>query len=69
MIPRRCPKCQRLIDESEIHATDPSVNPLWAVPDLDDAETHSTPAGPNGVAGALRHPAPDAAPHGAVPAT
>lgn len=32
MIPRRCPKCQRLVEEAESIAKDPSMNPLWAVP-------------------------------------
>jgi hypothetical protein len=39
MIPRRCPKCQRLVEESESNAKDPSMNPLWAVP-AQGAETH-----------------------------
>ena len=37
MIPRRCPKCQRLVDESESLARDPATNRLWAVPTQDAA--------------------------------
>jgi hypothetical protein len=53
MIPRRCPKCQRLIDQSESVAKDPAMNHLWAVPEPHDA----------------RVPAPDGSRQGVVPAT
>lgn len=39
MVPRRCPKCQRLIDELRARANDPLVNPLWAVP-APEADEH-----------------------------
>jgi hypothetical protein len=32
MIPRRCLKCQHLVEEAESNARDPTLNPLWAVP-------------------------------------
>jgi len=40
MIPRRCSKCQHLIDEAEARAEAraASTGPLWAIPSL-DAET------------------------------
>ncbi len=45
MIPRRCPKCQRLVEQAESNARDPSMNPLWAVPSQ-GVETHGVlPAG------------------------
>ncbi|MGD0381044.1 MAG: hypothetical protein ABSC30_13775 [Acidimicrobiales bacterium] len=53
MIPRRCPKCQRLIDASESVAQDPAMNHLWAVPGPHD----------NGA------PAEDGARQGVLPAT
>ncbi len=33
MIPRRCPHCQRLVEEAEFHAIDVSVT-LSVVPDI-----------------------------------
>jgi hypothetical protein len=40
MIPRRCPSCQHLIEESgsEANVVTPSMNPLWPVPS--DAADH-----------------------------
>jgi hypothetical protein len=32
MIPRRCPKCQGLVEELAARDKDPVANPLWAVP-------------------------------------
>lgn len=69
MIPRRCHKCQGLIDEFEAHAADPSANSLWAVaaPDVSSREpvagTYSgSPAPPRG-------PSPEVQRNGVVPAT
>jgi len=39
MIPRRCPKCQHLVEEIAARAKDPVTNPLWAVPAEAVAET------------------------------
>ena len=58
MIPRRCPQCQRLVDEALARAADPSNNALWAVAAPDDAVlTHS------------RAPSIDVQRNGVVPAT
>jgi hypothetical protein len=38
MIPRRCPKCQHMIEASAAHAISPSMNPPWSVPT--DAADH-----------------------------
>jgi hypothetical protein len=43
MIPRRCPKCQSLVEASESNAMDPSMNPLWAVPAPDAARHEALP--------------------------
>ncbi|HEY5024516.1 MAG TPA: hypothetical protein VII76_06040 [Acidimicrobiales bacterium] len=44
MIPRRCPKCQHLVEKYESHARDPSLNPLWAVPAPDAERQGVVPA-------------------------
>jgi hypothetical protein len=68
MIPRRCPKCQRLVDESESIARDPVTNRLWAVP-TQESEPLDAAGALSGVELVTPKPDADPATQGAVPAT
>lgn len=58
MIPRRCPKCQTLVDEAE--ASIPSTSPLWAVPCSPETTEHVTGLNSsNGIGVKAREPGPD----------
>ena len=68
MIPRRCPKCQRLIDEAEAEMT--ATSPLWAVPWASESTEHL--AGLNSSNRAptwAREPGAHSARHGVAPAS
>ena len=66
MIPRRCPKCQSLIDEAE--ASIPAASPLWAVPCSPESTEHLTvPNSMNSIPVEAREPGADSARQGVVP--
>ncbi len=69
MIPRRCSKCQLLVDESESMAKDPTRNPLWAVPAYHAPETDQVPVAPQGTALTTGEPGGGGTRQGVVPAT
>jgi hypothetical protein len=68
MIPRRCAKCQDLVEEAE--ATDPSPSALWAVPWVPpNPEQRVGLASKNGAATRSRESGAGSAHQGVAPAT